>query len=241
MKPTPIQPGEALPESITREVVDAFYRDGYSLVPGVLTEREIEALIGEIDSVFSDTAAMERSRHGLPFVAARLWTGPEIFQEMARREPIPSLVSAVLGPGHEMVGMNAIRNEPSVAISRWHVDDVLEFPLPPEVLRHDARVRMPVFWLSVQIALTDLDAEEYGPGQFVPGSHYSGRHPPEGESRPFFEDQGPVSVFCRAGDMYLLNHQCWHRGAPNVSNRTRYILQQQYGARWAVRRFTGIA
>ncbi|MCA1596612.1 MAG: phytanoyl-CoA dioxygenase family protein, partial [Chloroflexi bacterium] len=106
--------------------------------------------------------------------------------------------------------------------------------------RHDPRMRMPVLWMSIQIALSDLESDEYGPGQFVPGSHYDGHNPPPGEN-PQFEGVGPVSVYCKAGDLYLQNHQCWHRGAPNLSDRTRYILQQQYGARWAVRRFTGIA
>ena len=49
--------------------------------------------------------------------------------------------------------------------------------------------------------------------------------------------RGAVDVYCKAGDIYLTNHQCWHRGAPNLSQRTRYILQVQYAARWADRRF----
>ncbi|HEY5701096.1 MAG TPA: phytanoyl-CoA dioxygenase, partial [Gammaproteobacteria bacterium] len=48
---------------------------------------------------------------------------------------------------------------------------------------------------------------------------------------------GPVSVFCKAGDIYLQNNQCWHRGAPHSSARPRYIIQSQYAARWAHNRF----
>ncbi|HET6382118.1 MAG TPA: phytanoyl-CoA dioxygenase family protein [Armatimonadota bacterium] len=235
-----IRPGVPLEDALMQGIIDQFHQDGFALVKGVLDLSEIAALRTAIDDIFADPAAMERHRHGFPFVAARLWTGPEIFGAMAQREPIYSLVAAILGPGHEIVGMNAIRNGPGVAISRWHVDDVLEFPLPESVPRHDPRIQMPVLWLSVQIALSDIEELEYGPGQFVPGSHYAGHHPPEGDN-PVFEGREPVSVLCRAGDLYLQNHQCWHRGAPNESNRTRYILQQQYGSRWAVRRFTGIA
>ena len=240
MKTTEIRPGAPLSETESRRVVEQFHRDGYALVRGVLEPGEIAALRESIDAIFADPAALERHRHGISFVAARLWTGPSIFGEMVVREPIHSLVTAILGPGHEIVGMNAIVNGPGSAISNWHVDDVLEWPLPECISRHDARMTMPVLWLSVQIALSDLEAEEFGPGQFVPGSHYSGRRPPEGEN-PTFDGRGPHSVLCRAGDLYLQNHQCWHRGAPNRSDRTRYILQQQYGTRWAVRRFTGFA
>jgi len=75
-----------------------------------------------------------------------------------------------------------------------------------------------------------------GPTQFVPGSHYSGRQPNE-QVNPEFEGRGPVSMFCKAGDIYLQNNQCWHRGAPVTLDRTRYVFQSQYASRWAYRRF----
>ena len=109
------------------------------------------------------------------------------------------------------------------------------------IARFDPRIApMPVFWLTLQFALSDIDSLEHGPTQFVPGSHYSGRRPPPGEN-PAFEGRGPKSILCKAGDVYLFNHQCWHRGAPNLSDRTRYLMQIQYAQRWADRRFRGVA
>jgi ectoine hydroxylase-related dioxygenase (phytanoyl-CoA dioxygenase family) len=107
------------------------------------------------------------------------------------------------------------------------VDDVLEFPLPEDIARFDPRIRMPVFWLTVQVALSDIETEAHGPTQFVPGSHYSGRRPPTQEN-PTFEGRGPVPVFCKAGDIYLTNHQCWHRGAPNQTERPRDLITNAY-------------
>lgn len=221
-------------------IVAQFHRDGYALVPAVLTPSEVADLREEIDAIFADPLRMVKHRHGFEFVAARLFDGEPMFQALLTREPIAGLVTAILGPGAEVVGLNAIRNPPTVSISNWHVDDVLEFPVPPDVARHDPRLRMPVQWMSVMIALSDIESVEYGPTQFLPGSHYAGRHPNDRDN-PTFEDREVVSLFCRTGDMYLQNHQCWHRGAPNVSDRTRYILQLQFGQRWAIRRFTGIA
>jgi ectoine hydroxylase-related dioxygenase (phytanoyl-CoA dioxygenase family) len=132
--------------------------------------------------------------------------------------------------------MNVIRNGPGQAIANWHVDDVLEFPLPPEVPHFDARIRMPVFWMTVQVALSDIDSLEHGPTQYVPASHYSGRKPSQ-VPELVFEGRGPEAVLCKAGDIYLTNHQTWHRGAPNVSDRVRYVMQVQYAQRWADRRF----
>ena len=108
------------------------------------------------------------------------------------------------------------------------------------IARFDPRTRMPVTWLTVQVPLSDIDSLEQGPTQFVPGSHYSGRHPPKSDA-PEFEGRGPRAMLCKAGDVYLFNHQCWHRGAPNLSDRTRYLMQLQYAQRWADRRFRGAA
>ena len=84
--------------------------------------------------------------------------------------------------------------------------------------------------------MSDIESVEDGPTQFVPGSHYSGRNP-NSQSDPEFEGKGPVSMFCKAGDIYLQNNQCWHRGAPVLSDRTRYVFQSQYAAKWAYTRF----
>jgi ectoine hydroxylase-related dioxygenase (phytanoyl-CoA dioxygenase family) len=222
------------------ETLDRFHREGVALIPNALPPELAREIREASDAIFADPESRERHRHPVDFVIARLYNGPELFRGLLTREPIWSAVTDILGAGCEVVGLNTIRNPPSRAITRWHVDDILECPLPPEVPRFDARMTMPVSWLTVQVALTDIETLEHGPMQYVPGSQYSGRQPNDPEN-PTFEGRGAASVYCRAGDAYLLNHQCWHRGAPNTSDRTRYVLQLQYGARWAIRRFTGIA
>jgi ectoine hydroxylase-related dioxygenase (phytanoyl-CoA dioxygenase family) len=86
------------------------------------------------------------------------------------------------------------------------------------------------------MALSDIDTIAHGPTQYIPGSHFSGRHPND-QQNPTFEGRGPVSILCKAGDIYLQDPQCWHRGAPNTSDRTRYLIQSQYAVDWAYRRF----
>ena len=140
-------------------------------------------------------------------------------------------MEAIFGPRFQQCGMNVLRNDRSKAIDWWHIDDALFFPLPDDVPRHDSHIELPIHWLNVQMPLTDVDSIEFGPTQFVPGSHYSGRHPPN-KGTPEFEGRGPVSILCKAGDIYLHNPQCWHRGAPNETDRVRYLLQHQYGPRW---------
>lgn len=231
-----IRTGEPLSAAYTEQILEQFYRDGFALIPGVLTPEEIAALREVTDRCFADPALAGTKHIDAGFILRNTLELDPIFVDMLVREPIPSLAEAVLGPSCTFCGQNVLRNPPGVAIARWHVDDVVEFPLPDSVPRHDLRVRMPVQWFTIQMALSDIETAEDGPTQFVPGSHYSGRHPNDQE-HPEFDGRGPVSVFCQAGDIYLQNNQCWHRGAPNVSTRTRYVFQSQYAARWAFRRF----
>ncbi|HMN30524.1 MAG TPA: phytanoyl-CoA dioxygenase family protein [Caldilineaceae bacterium] len=222
------------------DLLDEFHRLGCVLIPNVLTADEVARLRAKTDDyeattdrnskhyTFAANAFVLRYCHELDPLFAAMTTHPTILQ----------VAQAVLGANAKFNAMNVIRNGPGQAIAHWHVDDVLEFSLPPEIPRFDARMRMPIFWMTVQVALSDIDRVEHGPTQFVPTSHYSGRKPSQ---EPEFEGYGPQSVFCRAGDIYLTNHQCWHRGAPNLSDRVRYIMQIQYAQGWADRRFRGVA
>lgn len=231
-----IASAEPLSEHRTRQILEQFYRDGFALVPGVLTPEEVTALCEISDRLFADSALAGTKYIQSEFILRNTLELDQIFVDMLIREPIISLAEAVLGPDCKFCGQNVLRNRSGVAIATWHVDDVVEFPLPEDVSRHDPRIRMPVQWFTVQMALSDIESLEDGPTQFVPGSHYSGRRPND-QHLPEFEGRGPVSVFCKAGDIYLQNNQCWHRGAPHQSDRMRYILQSQYAAQWAFIRF----
>ena len=220
----------------TSEIAETFSRDGYCVIPGILQTEEIVALRAAVDRVFDHPGW--RDNHNLygDYVATRLFETDPVFEDMLTREPIISLVEAILGPDCHLVAENVVRNAKGQSIDKCPVDDVLIFPTPENIARHDARLTMPVHILTVQILLTDVEAIEYGATQFVPGSHYSGKQPND-RKNPQFEGREPVSLFCKAGDIYLHNGQAWHRGAPNTSDRVRYLLQLAYSRRWVSQRF----
>ena len=247
--------GESFSQEKTQEIVDQFFHDGFVHIPNVLTTAEVKALINKTDEIMDDPdrALSMKSLAGgsahvqlwedkntgktVPFILRNCIESDEIFRQMLVREPIFSLAEAVVGEDSKFCGQNVIRNLQGLSIDKWHCDAKESyFPLPDEIKRHDSRIRMPVMWLTVQVPLTDVESLEYGPTQYIPGSHYSGRTPPDKET-PKFGNNDPVSVFCKAGDIYLHDPMCWHRGAPNTSNRTRYLFQSQYAANWAYTRF----
>lgn len=221
----------------TARIKAEFRRDGFRHIPGVLTADEVAALREAIDRLFADAVkTKDPCKFYNPFVAVRLFEDDPIFADMLTREPIISLVESILGQNCHLIANNVVRNKPGQAIDSHHVDDVLFFPVAEGMERHDPRLTMPVFLLTVQILLSDVPSMEYGPTEFVPGSHYSGRHPNDPKN-PTFEGRRAAPIFCKAGDIYLHNGQCWHRGAPNTSNQTRYLLQQSYGMRFVSQRF----
>lgn len=227
-----------LDQSDIAGIAEAFTREGCVRIPGVLKAEQVAALRAATDAhaLNPDPASRHSSYAGNAFVLRQCEALGPVFADMVSHPTFVAIAEAVLGPGAAFNAMNVIRNGPGQAISNWHVDDVLEFPLPDDIPRFDARIRMPVFWFTVQVALSDIDSLEHGPTQYVPASHYSGRKPSHAPDLTF-EGRGPEAVFCKAGDIYLTNHQTWHRGAPNVSDRVRYVMQVQYAQRWADRRF----
>jgi len=240
--PNPIKTGEKLEPAEQERVLKMFYREGYALIPGVLSAEET-TFLRELTDLYIDHPEKRPRGYAAPVHTAMVLRSTQgmhrAFCDLLAREPFLSLAEAVLGPNVGFCGQNVIRSDRDTGISTWHVDDILEFPLPDEVARHDARVQMPVFWCSFQIALSDIDGPEHGPTEIVPGSHYSGRKPPQEEPLEF-DGRGPLPVLCKAGDIYLFNHQVWHRGSPNKSDRRRYLMQNQYCRAWALRRFNSV-
>lgn len=231
-----IRPGEPLPPAEVEGIAADFARDGYRLIPGILNADEVGALREAVDRVFAEPRWAASSNLYGDFIAVRLFETDPVFEAMLTREPIIGLAERLLGADCHLMAENVVRNAPGQAIDTYHVDDRLYFPVAEGMERHDPRLAMPLFVMTFQIPLTDIETLAHGPTQFVPGSHNSGRQPND-RANPSFEGREPVSILCRAGDLYLHNGQCWHRGAPNTSDRRRYLLQLAFSQRWVSQRF----
>ena len=226
-------------------ILEDFYKNGATIIRNVLSREECEQICRRVDQIFAEPYFTEMRNVKIrpeldgkaPIVVHRLFECDRMFRDLLVREPIISIAETVLGPQCHCMAQGCILNRRDMGINRFHVDDSLEFPIADDnISSHDRRLQMPVFRMSFQIALTDQDEDQYGPSQFVPGSHYAGRHPDDPEN-PTFDGQGPTSLLMQAGDLYLLSSQTWHRGAPNTSDRVRYLFHQVYGQRFVAQRF----
>ena len=239
----------ALHEPFTEEkltpILDDFFSNGATVIRSVLSHGECQRICRRVDQIFAEPYFAEmrnvkinpRHEGKAPIVVHRLFECDRMFRDLLVREPIISIAEAVLGPQCHCMAQGCILNRKDLGINNFHIDDSLEFPIDDDAIKsHDRCLRMPVFRMSFQIALTDQDEDQYGPSQFVPGSHYAGRQPNDPE-KPSFDGQGPKSLSMKAGDLYLLSSQTWHRGVPNTSDRVRYLFHQVYGQRFVAQRF----
>lgn len=220
----------------TKAIVDHYNREGCVLMPGILSPDLVGQLKEGVDRIFASERAKYTDTLYGSFIAVRCFEWDNLFRDLLVAEPIISLMETVVGHDCHLIANNIVRNAPGQAIDFFHADPPLFMPLPESVPRFDSRMTIPTFILNVQIALTDIEAVEYGPTQYVSGSHYSGREPND-KFNPVWEGNEMTSILCKAGDIYLQHGQVWHRGGPNKSTRTRYLLQQSYGMRTIAPRF----
>ena len=233
-----IRKGEPYSSTRTAEIIDELNREGYAYLGPTLEPDEVEALRGAMERKWADPAMHDESGDQIQGISMmRMFEYDMAFRDLIAREPFASLAEAVLGADCHMLAQNALRTEPAEPgrSGGWHLDDLVHFPLNDEIERHDPRMTMPVMVMQVFTLLTDVEEVNYGPTEVVPGSHYAGRRPND-QDNPTFDGRGPVSILARAGDAYIFNNQTWHRGAPNCSDRVRYLGGVTYSKRFVAQK-----
>jgi ectoine hydroxylase-related dioxygenase (phytanoyl-CoA dioxygenase family) len=214
----------------TQTRVAQFHREGYLLLKGVLTAREVTALRELMERKFQNPRMHgEAGDHIRGISMMRMFEYDLHFRDLIAREPVVSLAEAILGEDCHMMSQNALRYEPGQG-GGWHVDDRLHYPLPEAVARHDPRIHLPCLVLNALFPLSRIDDVKYGVTEVVPGSHYSGRRP-DPQAEPEFDGQGPVSLLGEPGDVVLFHNQVWHRGRKNESDQIRYVASVVYSQR----------
>jgi ectoine hydroxylase-related dioxygenase (phytanoyl-CoA dioxygenase family) len=222
------------PEDAPRDPADlcaAFHRDGYVVLPSLISRDTAARLRDLAEQRYQDpevrSAPPERDLIRGDIALMRMFEYHQAFRDMIDLEPVAGLVETILGPDCHMIAQSVLRIPPGKGIIQWHIDDALLFPFLDGL---PAGTAVPCFTLNVMVALTDIEDVRYGPTQVIPRSHLSGQDSP-------LLPGPPTSVLVRAGDAYLTNSQVWHRGAPNQSDRTRFLLGTAYGRRFISQRF----
>jgi ectoine hydroxylase-related dioxygenase (phytanoyl-CoA dioxygenase family) len=216
--------GQRVEQAQIDEWVAAFHRDGYLFLPEVLPAAWIAELKADLDRMLP---VRGRTGGGIE-LCERMFEESAANLRLFDLDPVVSFAEALIdGPCH-VVHNNSFKSPPGGGITGWHQDD------PPHLLVTEGEpprnVRLAVLLFTANYLLTDAPSVEYGPMQVVPGSHLSGRRCPSTVEGTEWESR--VLTTCGpAGSVTMFNNQVWHRGAPNRSDRTRYMAQVSYARR----------
>lgn len=207
---------------------EAFNRDGYIFITDVLPPERCAELREDLASQITDSNGPIACRH-------RMFEKSQANLDLFDLEPIVTLAETILGEDNRygrqtahVVHNNAFRTRNGGGFSDWHQDESPHF-----VVTHGeapTNIHLPCLSLTCNYYLTDQEGAEYGCGQVLPGSHKWGIQLPKELAGTPFESK-IVSCGGKQGSVMIFNSQVWHRGAPNHSDRDRYVTQVTYGRR----------
>ncbi|MBM3457963.1 MAG: phytanoyl-CoA dioxygenase family protein, partial [Armatimonadetes bacterium] len=211
--------GQIASQEQIQEWVEQFHRDGYLFLPGVLPPEWCSELRADLDRLIPVRGRTSPTVD----IVERLFEDSAANLRLFDLEPIVSFAEALItGPCHVIHNNSFKSHTGGGGITGWHQDD------PPHMLvthgEPPTNIRLPVLLFTANYILTDAPSVENGPMQVVPGSHLFGRTPPPRVEGTEWEER-IVTCCGPAGSVTMFNNQVWHRGAPNTSDRTRYMAQ----------------
>lgn len=234
--PVPSQSLDRLPDWI-----DSFHKDGFLVIPNILTPDQCAALRQDLDTALEEVAGDASSRK----IVERMFERSPANLNLFALEPILTFAEQLIGGANgedyaieagipnantiHVIHNNSFKLPPEtdgLANNAWHQDDT------PHALSLDGKpltnIRLNVLAFTVNYYLTDVFSEANGPTQCIPGSHLFGKLCNNDISG--YEDQVHSCLGGR-GTAVCFNNQVWHRGSRNASTTTRYITQVTYAKR----------
>ncbi|MDG2114972.1 MAG: phytanoyl-CoA dioxygenase family protein, partial [Actinomycetota bacterium] len=214
---------------------------GWVLLEGVLSTDEVDQLAADINRVYDelpyDVRRPGREPNEMEQFRYEMLNRSAASQASLGHRRILDVIEPLLGDDCHVIANTAWRNPPTVEHTHrgglWHIDAGPHIPLPPGIA-WDPRIPHPVFAVGAHLLLQDCPAD-CGPTGVLPASHLSGETPPRDrldDASLTWNDQTPLVLEAKAGDVQLFVSDVWHRRMPTGPGDTgRLFLQAHYGRR----------
>lgn len=214
-------------------------REGFEIVPNVLSPDDVSRLIETIVRIASSPSAL--SRGGGVYAMRNLLREVPEMRRLAESEPIQRLVKRVLGPEcfvvrgllfdktpeanwtvpwHQDLSIAVKTRTPATGYGPWTVKAGVTHTQPPiSVLE-----RM----VTVRVQLDDC-TESQGPLRVVPGSHAHGRLSAE-DARGWLERVRPFPCPVPRGGVLMMRPLILHASSPASEPGHRRVVHLEYAA-----------
>lgn len=193
---------------------------GYSILPGILVETELEAVRAKMDSIYQvqlDEVGGEQHLHAIndTYNARCLLAYDEYFLTVATNPKVLSIVEKFLGDYFVLMLQNGVINVPSVGNDQnagyWHRD-----------LNYQHFISTRPISISALVCVDEF-SEETGGTYVLPASHKTEAFPSEE-----FVRQHEKVIDAEAGSVIVFDSMLYHRGGRNRSRHPRRAINHMY-------------
>ena len=146
-------------------------RDGYTVLRGVLTRDEIDAIAAEIDARVRSVSRGARPRRQGRVPLRDAQPRGRVHRRRSGTTAILEVIEPLLGDDCHVIANTAWRNPAEFGGGPWHCDAGPHVPRP-EGVPWDDRIPYPVFAIGAHLLLKDCPLS-CGPTAVVPGQHRS--------------------------------------------------------------------
>jgi len=201
-----------------REQLD---QQGYLLLKGVLSPREVAEVVARAEALWAAEGAQAGAENYLePGVRrlANLANKGEAFRRLLVHPAVLEPVHAVLGPRARLSMLNARDALPhGSAVQPLHTD-----------ADHGARADAQGYLVCTAIWMLDPFTRQNGATRLVPGTHRHTALPKEVVTDVLAPHPDEVYVTGQPGDVFIFNGHCWHAGGANRTDNARRAILAHY-------------
>lgn len=114
----------------TPELLAQFNRDGFLVLPDMLSSAEVTKLRAGLERVFNQYSPEAEIYRMQEIWRPKMFEHGEEFEALIDHPGIADFAEAVLGPDCHMIAETGLKTSPGKTITFWHVDDAVRFPCP---------------------------------------------------------------------------------------------------------------
>src|ERR1019366_1388732 len=126
------------------ELLAQFNRDGFLVLPDMLSPAEVATLRAGLERVFAQFSPEAEIYHMQDIWRPKMFEHGQEFEALVDHPGIADFAEAVLGNDCHMIAETGLKTSPGKTFTGWHVDDAVRFPLA-DGAKLDPHIVMPTY------------------------------------------------------------------------------------------------